>query len=76
MMALCEKANNDIRTCLSTIYCLKDKPIKLNTVSQAQIGSKDMQKGLFTVWQEVFQIQSDVKSVCTSRLVLLVLECA
>lgn len=57
MLALCEKTNNDIRTCLSTIYCLKNQPIRTATIRNTNVGSKDMQKGLFTVWQEIFQIQ-------------------
>ncbi len=56
MTTLCEKANNDIRTCLSTMYCLKDKPIGMATIKSTDVGLKDMQKGLFTVWQEIFQI--------------------
>lgn len=56
MMRLCEKANNDIRTCLSTMYCLKDQPIRLSTIHKVDVGNKDMQKGLFSVWQDIFQL--------------------
>lgn len=57
MLALCEKTNNDIRTCLSTIYCLKNEQIRTSTIRNTNVGNKDMQKGLFTVWQDIFQIQ-------------------
>lgn len=59
MLALCEKVNNDIRTCLSTIYCLKDQPIRIATIQNTNVGNKDMRKGLFTVWQEIFQIKNE-----------------
>lgn len=59
MMALSEKTNNDIRACLALLQCLKanaSNSIRLTQVHTASIGQKDMQKGLFTVWQEIFQI--------------------
>lgn len=59
MMALSEKTNNDIRACLALLQCLKAQAgnsIRLSQVHTATIGQKDMQKGLFTVWQEIFQI--------------------
>lgn len=58
MLALCEKTNNDIRNCISTIHCLKEERITSTTIRSANIGVKDMQKGLFTAWQEIFQIQT------------------
>lgn len=60
MMALSEKTNNDIRACLSLLHCLKSQSgnvIRLSQIHSAALGNKDMQKGLFTVWQEIFQIQ-------------------
>ncbi|KAG8312262.1 Chromosome transmission fidelity protein 18 [Homalodisca vitripennis] len=59
MMALSEKTNNDIRACLALLQCLKMQSasvVKLSQVHAASLGQKDMQKGLFTVWQEIFQI--------------------
>ncbi|XP_026823474.1 chromosome transmission fidelity protein 18 homolog [Rhopalosiphum maidis] len=56
MTALGTKTNNDIRSCLSTLSCFKNQTVRLSHVKNANIGSKDMQKGLFTVWQEIFQI--------------------
>lgn len=58
MMKLCEKANNDIRACLSTMYCMKDQPIRLSSIEKVDIGNKDMQKGLFAVWQDIFKLPS------------------
>ncbi|XP_025199726.1 chromosome transmission fidelity protein 18 homolog [Melanaphis sacchari] len=57
MTALGTKTNNDIRSCLSTLSCFKNQSVSLSHVKNANIGSKDMQKGLFTVWQEIFQIK-------------------
>ncbi|KAF0755680.1 chromosome transmission fidelity protein 18 [Aphis craccivora] len=57
MTALGTKTNNDIRSCLSTLSCFKNQSVRLSHVKNANIGSKDMQKGLFTVWQEIFQIK-------------------
>lgn len=59
-MALSEKTNNDIRSCLALLQCLKQQAgdtVKLRQIHAAALGEKDMQKGLFTVWQEIFQIQ-------------------
>ncbi|CAH1116281.1 unnamed protein product [Phaedon cochleariae] len=59
MMALAEKSNNDIRSCLSVLHFFKThkKPVTLSDIYRTSIGQKDMQKGLFTVWQEIFQIE-------------------
>lgn len=59
MLALSEKTNNDIRACLSILHFFKarDKPVTLTEIYKTNIGQKDMQKGLFSVWQDIFQIQ-------------------
>ncbi|XP_073992135.1 chromosome transmission fidelity protein 18 homolog isoform X2 [Rhodnius prolixus] len=56
MMALSEKTNNDIRSCLSFLHCLKtgEKRVTLTQVHSSNIGSKDTQQGLFAVWQTIF----------------------
>ncbi|XP_056634138.1 chromosome transmission fidelity protein 18 homolog isoform X1 [Diorhabda sublineata] len=58
MMALAEKSNNDIRSCLSVLHFFKsqNKLVTLSDVYKFNIGQKDMQKGLFTVWQEIFNM--------------------
>lgn len=47
MMALAEKSNNDIRSCLSVLHFFKaqNKPVRLTDVYKASVGQKDMQKG-------------------------------
>ncbi|GLV39482.1 cutlet [Carabus blaptoides fortunei] len=59
MMALSEKTNNDIRSCLSVLHFFKtnQKPVTLSEINKANIGQKDMQKGLFSVWQDIFEIK-------------------
>ncbi|XP_030757191.1 chromosome transmission fidelity protein 18 homolog isoform X2 [Sitophilus oryzae] len=59
MTALAEKSNNDIRSCLSVLHFFKtqNKPIGLSDIYKTNIGQKDMQKGLFTIWKEMFEIK-------------------
>lgn len=47
MMALAEKSNNDIRSCLSVLHFFKvqNKPVRLSDIYKTNIGQKDMQKG-------------------------------
>uniref|UniRef100_A0A023F1H3 Putative dna replication checkpoint protein n=1 Tax=Triatoma infestans TaxID=30076 RepID=A0A023F1H3_TRIIF len=56
MMALSDKTNNDIRSCLSFLHCLKtdEKRVTLTQVHSSNIGTKDTQQGLFSVWQTIF----------------------
>ncbi|XP_030068799.1 chromosome transmission fidelity protein 18 homolog [Microcaecilia unicolor] len=59
LMVLCEKTENDIRSCLNTLQFLHGRGKKeLNTrmVQTMKIGLKDHNKGLFSVWQEIFQL--------------------
>ncbi|KAG5874386.1 hypothetical protein JTB14_000686 [Gonioctena quinquepunctata] len=58
MLALADKGNKDIRSCLSVLYFFKvqNKPVLLSDIHKTSIGQKDIQKGLFSVWQEIFQI--------------------
>ncbi len=57
-MALCEKSQNDIRSCLATLQFFKSKGRKLRAsdVQTAFVGQKDTQKSHFSVWQELFQV--------------------
>lgn len=59
LLALCEKTHNDIRSCLSVLHFFKTlkKPVTLTDVCKSNIGQKDMQKGLFAVWQDIFLIE-------------------
>ena len=58
LMALCEKSGNDIRSCLSTLQFFKSKGQKLSSadVHKTSVGNKDSQKGLFSVWEDLFQL--------------------
>uniref|UniRef100_A0A182NGK1 AAA+ ATPase domain-containing protein n=1 Tax=Anopheles dirus TaxID=7168 RepID=A0A182NGK1_9DIPT len=57
MLALAEKTGNDVRACLSMLQffsCAK-KPIRLTDVLKCNIGQKDRQKSLFSIWSSIFQ---------------------
>lgn len=59
MLALAEKSQNDIRSCLSVLqfYKAQNKPVNLSDVYKSSVGQKDMQKGLFAVWDDIFRIK-------------------
>ncbi|XP_040212386.1 chromosome transmission fidelity protein 18 homolog isoform X3 [Rana temporaria] len=59
LMALCEKTENDIRSCINTLQFLRGrgkKELNVKTVQTMKIGQKDQNKSLFFVWQEIFQL--------------------
>ncbi|XP_066545083.1 chromosome transmission fidelity protein 18 homolog isoform X2 [Amia ocellicauda] len=59
LMALCEKTDNDIRSCINTLQFLHGrgrKQVDQRMVQSMSIGLKDQNKGLFSVWQEIFQL--------------------
>ncbi|XP_062392857.1 chromosome transmission fidelity protein 18 homolog isoform X2 [Sardina pilchardus] len=59
LMALCEKTDNDIRACLNTLQFLHgrgQRQLDQRSVTSVCVGQKDQNKGLFTVWQEIFQL--------------------
>ena len=58
LMALCEKTDNDIRACLSTLQFFKSKGIRLRLidVQNTNVGQKDSQKTHFAVWKELFEV--------------------
>lgn len=55
--ALCEKAGNDVRSCLSTLQFIhgRKKQLTLTDVRTVNVGQKDVHRGLLSVLQEVFQ---------------------
>ncbi|KAK9887792.1 hypothetical protein WA026_000106 [Henosepilachna vigintioctopunctata] len=59
MQVLAEKSKNDIRSCLSVLHFFKakDKYINLTDILKASVGQKDMQNGLFSVWNDIFSIE-------------------
>ncbi|XP_070580731.1 chromosome transmission fidelity protein 18 homolog isoform X2 [Ptychodera flava] len=58
LLALCSKADNDIRSCINTLQFVhgRHKQFTLTLVRSMSIGQKDQHKGLFTVWQEIFSL--------------------
>uniref|UniRef100_A0AAY4C611 Chromosome transmission fidelity protein 18 homolog n=1 Tax=Denticeps clupeoides TaxID=299321 RepID=A0AAY4C611_9TELE len=59
LMTLCEKTDNDIRSCINTLQFLHGrgkKQLDQRMVSSVCVGQKDQNKGLFSVWQEIFQL--------------------
>ncbi|KAL1497907.1 hypothetical protein ABEB36_008789 [Hypothenemus hampei] len=63
MIALAEKSNHDIRSCLSVLHFYKaqNKQIGLTDIYKANVGQKDMQKGLFMIWSDIFEIKRTQK---------------
>ncbi|XP_019476166.1 chromosome transmission fidelity protein 18 homolog, partial [Meleagris gallopavo] len=59
LLALCEKTENDIRSCINTLQFLHgrgQKELDVRMVQTMRIGLKDQNKGLFSIWQEIFQL--------------------
>ncbi|KAM3864647.1 chromosome transmission fidelity protein 18 homolog [Diretmus argenteus] len=59
LMALCEKTDNDIRSCINTLQFLHgrgQKQLDMKMVQGMSVGQKDQNKGLFYLWQEIFQL--------------------
>ncbi|KAK2817274.1 hypothetical protein Q5P01_025465 [Channa striata] len=59
LMSLCEKTENDIRSCINTLQFLHGrghKQLDAKTIQSVSVGQKDQNKGLFHLWQEVFQL--------------------
>ncbi|KAG3259252.1 chromosome transmission fidelity protein 18 homolog [Ictidomys tridecemlineatus] len=59
LAALCEKTDNDIRACINTLQFLHgrgQRELSVRDVQTTHVGLKDQRKGLFSVWQEVFQL--------------------
>nr|KAI8767092.1 putative chromosome transmission fidelity protein 18 [Biomphalaria glabrata] len=64
LLALCQKTDNDIRSCLNTLQFVRQrqKELTLQDVQSMSVGQKDTQKSLFSVWLEVFIIQKAKKN--------------
>ncbi|KAK7929588.1 hypothetical protein WMY93_005983 [Mugilogobius chulae] len=59
LMSLCEKTDNDIRSCINTLQFLfgrGHKQLDSRTIQSVSVGQKDQNKGLFHLWQETFQL--------------------
>ncbi|KAG1667117.1 Chromosome transmission fidelity protein 18 [Nymphon striatum] len=63
LYALCEKANNDIRSCLSTLQFIrcKKKNLTMADILSSSVGQKDEHRSLFAVWQEIFTVPRQQK---------------
>ncbi|XP_040575885.1 chromosome transmission fidelity protein 18 homolog [Lepeophtheirus salmonis] len=59
LAVICEKTNNDIRSCLSTLQFFKARGVQrvhLKDVQSASIGMKDMNKSNFFIWEKIFEL--------------------
>ena len=70
LLALCEKADNDIRSCLSTLqfFWSRGKALRTEDVQKANVGQKDVQKGHFAVWRDLFEVCCSVMSLLCPSL--------
>ncbi|XP_064457056.1 chromosome transmission fidelity protein 18 homolog [Ornithodoros turicata] len=57
IVALCNKAANDVRSCLSTLQFIRSRKqqLTLTDIETFNVGQKDVQRGLLSVLQDVFQ---------------------
>ncbi|KAJ3114323.1 hypothetical protein HK098_007385, partial [Nowakowskiella sp. JEL0407] len=57
---LCEITDGDIRTCLNTLQFVKKKSgvFSGEVLESVKVGQKDVQRGLFSVWEAVFTVES------------------
>lgn len=68
---LCDKAQNDIRSCISTLHFFKNqstKRFKTSDVLATSMGLKDMQKSIFNIWKEIFYNPVQKKSIFSKAL--------
>ncbi|XP_038065359.1 chromosome transmission fidelity protein 18 homolog [Patiria miniata] len=58
LMALCGKADNDIRSCLNTLQFIhgQGRVLSLALVQSLSVGQKDRHKGFFSIWQDIFKL--------------------
>ncbi|KAJ3385624.1 hypothetical protein HDU84_002107 [Entophlyctis sp. JEL0112] len=63
LMALCELTDGDIRSSLNTLQFLRRKSriLTIDMLRSVAVGHKDMTRGLFKVWEEIFTIPSAKK---------------
>ena len=56
LVALAERADCDVRSCLNTLQFLakRGQRIKVGDVMTLNMGQKDMTKGAFAVWTQLF----------------------
>ncbi|KAI9332801.1 hypothetical protein BDR26DRAFT_868938 [Obelidium mucronatum] len=63
LMALCELTDGDIRSSLNTLQFFKrrTKVLTMEMLAGLDVGHKDMTRGLFKVWEDIFMIPSAKK---------------
>ncbi|KAK3091861.1 hypothetical protein FSP39_023205 [Pinctada imbricata] len=56
LMVLCAKTENDIRSCINTLQFCKTahKELSVRLLDRMNVGQKDANKNLFSVWYEIF----------------------
>ncbi|RUS89835.1 hypothetical protein EGW08_002365 [Elysia chlorotica] len=64
LLALCERTDNDIRSCLNTLQFVRqsNKELTLRDVQTMSVGQKDSQKSLFSLWHDVFTMPRPKKN--------------
>ncbi|KAJ3195461.1 hypothetical protein HK101_012028 [Irineochytrium annulatum] len=61
VMALCEISGGDLRSCLNTLQLLRKRNRTLSVEMVLKSGIKDISKGLFNVWEQIFTVAPDKK---------------
>ncbi|OWF51090.1 chromosome transmission fidelity protein 18 homolog [Mizuhopecten yessoensis] len=58
LLALCEKTDNDIRSCLNTLQFIHRhcKELSIRLIQTMNVGQKDSQRSLFSVWNDIFTL--------------------
>ncbi|ESP01463.1 hypothetical protein LOTGIDRAFT_230720 [Lottia gigantea] len=56
LLALCERTDNDIRSCLNTLQFVRQnrKELTVQSIQGMSIGQKDAHRSLFATWYEIF----------------------
>lgn len=59
LTALAEKSGNDIRSCISVLqfYANSNQTLTLTHIIRSNVGLKDKQRGLFEIWNTIFQVR-------------------
>ena len=67
LMGLCLKMENDVRGCLNTLQFIRGryKELTLALVRSSAVGTKDVHRNLYSVWQSIFQMPKAEKKVFT-----------
>ncbi|KAG9288031.1 hypothetical protein G9A89_017626 [Geosiphon pyriformis] len=63
LSSLTETAEGDIRSCLNTLQFLKQNSSHVTTelIAKSGVGLKDSKKSYFTIWEEIFQLETAKK---------------